>query len=160
MNNVSLNVWVVDDDEMYLEMTLAYVRLLGHNARGFFSGERCLSDMGERPDVIILDHNLGDGMNGTDVLRELRHEKHKPSVIYVSGDESPSTVSGAFKNGSEDFFAKDSASLLRLKLKLDELRTRKSARLKSAKLRKRVWKTAGFLIVLSALLTAAYYLAS
>lgn len=121
MNSIPLSTWVVDDDPTYQEMLLSYLALLGHRTRGFFSGEECLKHLSEKPDVIILDHNLGNGLNGLDVLRNIKHENKATSVIYISSEEKTSLVSDAYCLGSDEYIGKDSASLLRLKLRLEKI---------------------------------------
>jgi DNA-binding response OmpR family regulator len=138
MNTIPLNTWVVDDDPTYQEMLLSYLTLLGHSARGFFSGEECLKHLYEKPDVIILDHNLGNGLQGLDVLRNIRYENKATSVIYISAEEKVSLVSDAFNHGSDEYIGKDSASLLRLKLRLEKIADGKQMNVVKAKNREKL----------------------
>lgn len=138
MNTIPLSTWVVDDDPTYQEMLLSYLTLLGHRTRGFFSGEECLKHLSEKPDVIILDHNLGTGLQGLDVLRNIKHENKATSVIYISAEEKVSLVSEAYYLGSDEYIGKDSASLLRLKLRLEKIADVKHLKAVKAEKRKKL----------------------
>lgn len=148
-NDSSLNVFVLDDDPTYRNILVCYLESLGHRATGFQSANECLLSMSQRPDVVLLDHNLEGEQKGVDVLRFIKQEHPAVSVIYVTGEESVTLVSDVFRSGSEDFIGKDSASLLRLKLKLDQLIERKIQRAKDRKRNQR-------LIVAGAVVFAAY----
>lgn len=120
---MKLKIWVVEDDPIYRQMLTSYLGVLGHQSEGFTSGEECIAYLQESPDVIILDYHLGNGINGLDVLRKIKDIKKKISVICLSGEERASIVADTFRNGSEDYIGKDSASLLRLKLRLDRIKS-------------------------------------
>ncbi|MFM7854178.1 MAG: response regulator [Flammeovirgaceae bacterium] len=151
MNTIPLSTWVVDDDPTYQEMLLSYLTLLGHRTRGFFSGEECLKHLSEKPDVIILDHNLGNGLQGLDVLRNIKHENKATSVIYISAEEKASLVSDAYSLGSDEYIGKDSASLLRLKLRLEKIADVKHLNAVKAEKRRKLLTV---LILLGSLVTA------
>lgn len=138
MKTNNLNIWVVEDDPMYQQTLISYLDVLGYKARAFNNGEECLDFLGQSPDVVLLDHNLGDGMKGTDVLRELKHQYLNTHVIYISGEEKVSLVAETYKNGSEEFISKDSASLLRLKLRLDKIQEMKLLCKKRSKRKKTI----------------------
>jgi CheY-like chemotaxis protein len=117
----NLSIWVVEDDHLYQNMLVSYLTLLGYAPKAFDSGEQCVQHLSENPDVVLLDHNLGEGMKGIDVLRRIRSDKQNTSIVYISGEEKISLVSDVYQNGSEEFITKDSASLLRLKLRLEKI---------------------------------------
>jgi DNA-binding response OmpR family regulator len=155
MKSTPLNIWIVEDDPTYHEMLLSYLKVLGHAAQGFFSGEALLSQISHKPDVVILDHNLGSGMKGVDVLRQIKYEKSNIPVIYISGEEQVSLVSDVYRSGSEDYIGKDSASLLRLKLCLEKIQQLNSNKLE----KKRIQKIRFARLVLAAILSAAVIIA-
>lgn len=121
METKSLNIWVVEDDHFYQNMLISYLALIGFKAKGFYSGEECLAKINEKPDVVLLDHNLGDGIKGVDVLRKIKSDSRTTHVIYISGEETVSVVSDVYQNGSDDFITKDNASLIRLKMRLEKI---------------------------------------
>ncbi|PZR38073.1 MAG: hypothetical protein DI538_10590 [Azospira oryzae] len=118
-----LSIWIVDDDPVFREMLTSYLSIFGYKSRSFISGEECLQSLKakERPDIVLLDHNLGEGMNGVEVLRKIKSARRKTRVIYISAEDRASLVSDTYQHGSEEYITKDSASLLRLKLRLDRI---------------------------------------
>jgi DNA-binding response OmpR family regulator len=81
---------------------------------------------------------LGNGLQGLDVLRNIRYENKATSVIYISAEEKVSLVSDAFNHGSDEYIGKDSASLLRLKLRLEKIADGKQMNVVKAKNRKKL----------------------
>lgn len=149
MSNSALKIFVLDDDLLYRKMLVCYIESLGHRVTGFHSADECLENLNQNPDVVLLDHNLEGEQKGVDVLRYIKHERPNIAAIYVTGEENVALVSDVFRSGSEDFIGKDSASLLRLKLKLEDLVTRKSEKASKSKRNK-------YLLIGGAALVAIY----
>jgi two-component system, NarL family, invasion response regulator UvrY len=59
-------------------------------------------------DVIILDITM-PGMNGLDVLRELKRERPQPPVIMLSMHSGANYVNGSLKIGAAGYLNKESA---------------------------------------------------
>jgi FixJ family two-component response regulator len=149
MKNSTLKIFVLDDDPVYRKMLVCYLESLGHHAIGFQMADECLANLSQNPDVVLLDHNLEGELKGVDILRFIRSERPDISVIYITSEENVALVSDVFRSGSADFIGKDSASLLRLKLKLDELTVRKA---ETSNIRKRNKR----MIVVGAVLLTVY----
>jgi DNA-binding response OmpR family regulator len=143
-----LNVWVVEDDHFYQNMLISYLALIGFKAKGFYSGEECLDYINEKPDVVLLDHNLGDGLKGVDVLRKIKSESRNTHVIYISGEETVSVVSDVYQNGSDDFITKDNASLIRLKMRLEKIEQIKAFNQKKNRKKRSIAITAAGVVLL------------
>lgn len=148
-NNISLKICVLDDDQVYRKMLVCYIESLGHHATGFQTADECLESLRENPDLVLLDHNLEGEQKGVDILRFIKHERPDIAVIYITGEENAALVSDVFRSGSEDFIGKDSASLLRLKLKLEELVARKIEKSNRTRRNKR-------LVIAGSMLLTAY----
>lgn len=123
-----LRTWVVEDDPFFRQMLVSYLELLGHEPRSFENGEDFLWHASEKPDVVLLDQNLGDGMKGMDILRKIKSDYPDMHVVFISGEENIRTVSDAYQYGSEEFMDKDSAALLRIKLRLEKILTIRTLR--------------------------------
>ena len=59
-----------------------------------------------RPDVILLDIDLGKGRSGLDVLPRLLGEPDAPPVIMLTRDTAVSTVVAAMKAGAQNYVSK------------------------------------------------------
>lgn len=110
-----------------------------------------MKHLSEKPDVIILDHNLGTGLQGLDVLRNIKYQNVATSVVYISAEEKASLVSDAYCLGSDEYIGKDTASLLRLKLRLEKIADVKHLNAVKAEKRKKLLTV---LIPLGSLVTA------
>lgn len=98
--SLNLTVLVIDDDvavcracAMLLE-ALGCVVMLAQNQH---EAEAALA--GSRPDVLLVDLRLRDGVNGIDVIRHLRGILGPVPAVLVSGDTSPDRLRMAAEAG-------------------------------------------------------------
>ena len=82
----SLEILLVDDDELIQNSMLGMLELLGHEAALATSGEEALAKLeaGLRPDVIILDMNM-PGLGGMGTLPRLRALLPQVPVLLATG---------------------------------------------------------------------------
>jgi FixJ family two-component response regulator len=100
-------IFVVDDDLFFRNYICSL--LLHHgfsNVKTFHSGEKCLAEMDSKPDMIILDHHMGD-VSGSDVLKYLRKNEHQVPVVLISGSEENELIELVQNLGVKNFFKKD-----------------------------------------------------
>lgn len=143
------NAWIVDDDPVYQNLISSFLHEIGYKSRTFSSGNECLSKLSEKPDFIILDHNLGPECNGLDILRNIKSDAPEIPVIYLSGQDKLSMVSDAYKFGSVEYIEKDSASLLKLKLRIEKIENIKRSKLIQSKKKRIIIRAIIILIVLT-----------
>jgi len=62
----------------------------------------------DQADILLLDFQLPD-LSGIDVLEQLRHRPHAPSVVLVTAHGGEQVAAGALRLGAEDYLTKDSA---------------------------------------------------
>lgn len=91
-------VVVVDDDPLVLEATEGLLRLWGCRV---VTAESCrdavtrLTEIGERPDLIVCDYQFPEGPTGVDAIERLRGAFEIPALL-ISGDAaSPPNDDGA-----------------------------------------------------------------
>ncbi len=99
---------LVIDDEEYIRNTL--FQLLSHegyNVRSAENGERAFSilDNNNNIDIILLDLKM-PGMNGKDVLLQIKKQYSSIEVIIVSGEGSIGDVVSLVKEGAYDYIEK------------------------------------------------------
>lgn len=100
------HVLIVDDEPELSESIAWRLESAGYSVTAVGNGIDALAVIAEeQPDVILLDLFI-PGMNGLDVLRELRQNKHRVPVILISGrsDETDRVV--ALEMGADDFVVK------------------------------------------------------
>jgi DNA-binding NtrC family response regulator len=149
-------IWVVDDDFTYRNFLMEFLKILGYATKGFETGEECLRHLNEKPDVILLDHNLSGELNGLDILRSIKSEAGRIPVIYITAAKEVEIASDAYRNGASDFIHKNSASLLRLKLQLERLGKVKMLERKKV-IAKRSWIFIAAILLILALITSYHF---
>lgn len=83
----------------------------------------------QMPDLILLDLNLPDG-NGIDLLKELREDSAKPSVILLTANDADEDVVNGLETGADDYITKPfSLAVLRARV---NTQLRKTEDLKAA----------------------------
>jgi two-component system nitrogen regulation response regulator NtrX len=109
----------------------------GHRVRTAPTGELALSALGEdRYDVAFVDLNLGAGMGGLDVLKQLRTEHPDVTVVLISERASIPDAVEATKLGAFDFLEKP--------FDMDRLRVLLSHLVERAQLKRRARSASAF----------------
>jgi len=104
-------IFLVDDDTLF-QTTLAHHLAIkkGYEVTSFSTGEECLKNLDQEPEVIILDYNLDatqEGIiNGLTVLRITKRRKPNVHVIVLSGVEDASIVAKLLYNGAFNYVMK------------------------------------------------------
>lgn len=81
-------VVVIDDDPLVLEATGGLLRSWGCHvvtAKSYGGALQHLATIGRRPDMIVCDYQLSDGLNGVDTIEGLRNAFTIPALL-ISGD--------------------------------------------------------------------------
>lgn len=105
-------IFIVDDDSMLTEALKDYLtRKVANNVTSFLTGEECLKQLFEKPDVIILDYYLNtvqkDAANGIEVLQAIRKHYPKIRIIMLSSQERYSIALQTIQKGAEQYVIKD-----------------------------------------------------
>jgi DNA-binding NtrC family response regulator len=122
-------VFIVDDDLFYQEFMQGHMKNLGYEVSSFSNGQSCLDQLHQKPDLIILDHQLGEEENGLDVLRKIKLVNPKIPVIYLSAQNDLATAEQALKFGSFDYIEKNTSAYVRLRTTLDRIHESKKSRI-------------------------------
>ncbi|NOR68388.1 MAG: bacteriohemerythrin [Methylomarinum sp.] len=77
-------VYLVDDDESYLELMQAMTDVAGFNSVAFSSGEQFLLAPITDNDLVVLDLNMPE-KDGIEVMRDLADKCFSPTFILISG---------------------------------------------------------------------------
>ena len=99
-------VFIVEDNEAYAEMIRYYVESNGYETRVFHTGGDCLSNMSQKPDILILDFMLGK-MNGLEVLKLVKELDQNVKVIFLSAQDDIQVGIDSLKQGAYDYVMKD-----------------------------------------------------
>jgi len=81
----------VDDEQIVLDSLASLLGVNGYEAHRACNGHQALQIVREglHPDVMILDFNLGDDMNGAEVAEQIRGILgYTPPIVMLTGDLS------------------------------------------------------------------------
>lgn len=103
----TFRVLVVDDEMDFLETIVNRLLKRKIEAKGVPSGEAALALMKEiNFDVILLDIKMPGGMDGIEVLREIKKMQPLTEVILLTGHASVETSIEGLKSGAFDYLIK------------------------------------------------------
>ena len=80
----AVNIYIVDDEQQYVDMMIEMVGIAGLSAKGFTSAKLFINHPVVDTDIILLDLNM-PGIDGIEVMRTLYDKGCMPTYILVSG---------------------------------------------------------------------------
>lgn len=119
-------IFIVDDDAMLTEALSDYLtRDVQHEIRCFATGEECLKNLGEAPDVIILDYYLDtvqkDAANGMEILKTLKKDYPALNIIMLSSQERYAVALQTIQKGAVQYVIKDEEAFQKIAAIVREL---------------------------------------
>ncbi|MEW6615585.1 MAG: response regulator [Thermodesulfobacteriota bacterium] len=103
----TFQVLIVDDETDFLETIVNRLQKRKIDATGVPTGEAALELMkGKSFDVILLDIKMPGGMDGIEVLREIKKTQPLTEVILLTGHASVETSIEGLKMGAFDYLIK------------------------------------------------------
>jgi len=103
---MSRRILIVDDEPLNLDLLSQELADLGHVTENAASGADALKKMrGFDPELIFLDYQM-PGMNGIEVLREIRKQDKNLPVIIITAYGTIERAVEAIKTGADDFITK------------------------------------------------------
>ncbi len=111
-------IFVVDDDLMQQDMLKDHLSAMSNfTIKTFSTGEECLEQLGQNPDVIFLDYQLNSNqasaMNGLDILKEVKSKNPLTEVVMLSGQDKIEVAVDTMKYGAFDYIVKGESAFYR-----------------------------------------------
>ena len=101
-----MKILIVDDEPQVAEVLAKSLVREGHQASVAHSGEEALRMLGPaEPDALFLDVSM-PGMNGLDVLAEVKRRRPSLPVVVITGHATPDEVDRVKKLGAVDVIEK------------------------------------------------------
>jgi len=99
-------VLVVDDEQLVRDLLVQFLTLRGYRALGVKSGADALAMIEQAPpDLVLLDLFL-PGMNGVEVLRQLREREYAGAVIIITGSHDEEVLEEAWSLHPQEVLTK------------------------------------------------------
>jgi DNA-binding NarL/FixJ family response regulator len=119
-------IFIVDDNEMFAQMLNDH---LSENPEFkisvFQTGEECLQNLYQNPDLIILDYYLNneskEAADGLEILSEIKEHNEKIHVIMLSGQEHYGIALQTIAKGAAQYVIKDDHAFEKISAYLKEL---------------------------------------
>jgi len=103
----TFSILIVDDEVDLLETLVNRLKRRHLHAEGVTSGEEALQALEVRPfDVVLLDIKMPGGMDGIEVLREVKKRRPFCEVILLTGHASVETSLEGLRLGAFDYLLK------------------------------------------------------
>jgi len=114
-NMAKAKVFIVDDDPTFikiLERELLENKLTPFEK--YLTGEDCLNNLNHKPKLVLLDFSLV-GLNGLDVLRQIKEKSPKTEVIMLTAVEDTDVKEKCLAAGATNYINKNPDGLERLR---------------------------------------------
>jgi len=104
-----MNIMIVDDEPQVAEVLAKSLARQGHRTTVVHSGEDALRMIGTvTPDALFLDVSM-PGINGLEVLAEVRRTRPQLAVVVITGHATPDEVEEVKRLGAVDVIPKPAA---------------------------------------------------
>lgn len=119
-NEKKIKLFLVDDDALYLKVLEIELR---HNdnyiLETFATGEMCLANLSQKPDVIVLDYYLDsldkNAMNGIQVLDQIKSIDPDIPVVMLSSQDKIEVAVNCMHHNAFDYIVKSETAFVRLR---------------------------------------------
>jgi two-component system OmpR family response regulator len=116
-----LKVFIVDDDPLfcaamqhYLEKEMPDIRL-----SAFPTGEACLHEMHQDPDIVLLDYRLDSefeyAWDGLQIMKKIHGLDPGITVVFLSSQENVETAMNCVNEGALDYVVKNEQAFGKVK---------------------------------------------
>lgn len=100
-------ILLLDDDELIISMLARALRKDGYETYLLHSSVDAIEKIKDwQPDLMLLDIDLGEELNGLDLLKMLKNEQINFPVIMLTGDDSSTSAIRALRYGASDYLHK------------------------------------------------------
>ena len=118
-NGNQIKLFMVDDDAVFLKLLeIEFLDNGDFNIETYSSGELCIENLRNKPDVIILDYHLDgvdrDAMNGLDTLDKIKTSNPEIPVVMLSSQDRIDVAINCMHHKAFDYVVKSETAFMRL----------------------------------------------
>ncbi len=119
MNKEKIKLFLVDDDAVFLKsLEIEFHQLGDYSVETFATGELCLANLSQGPDIIILDYHLNgvdqSAMNGIQTLDKIKALDPNIPVMMLSSQDKIEVAVSCMHHKAFDYVVKSETVYLRL----------------------------------------------
>jgi two-component system, OmpR family, response regulator len=112
-------IFLVDDDVLFLKsLEIDFAQNTESVIKTFLTGEHCLENLSQNPDVIILDYYLNsvdlNAINGLETLGRIKTINSHIPVIMLSSQDKIEVAVNCMKLQAFDYIVKSETAFIRL----------------------------------------------
>jgi two-component system, OmpR family, response regulator len=118
-NEKKILLFLVDDDALFLKsLVIEFADNTQSVVKTFLTGELCLKDISQNPDVVILDYHLDsvdkNAINGLETLDRIKSINPLIPVIMLSSQDKIEVAVNCMKHQAFDYIVKSETAFVRL----------------------------------------------
>ena len=126
MSEIEILLFIVDDDALFLKsLEIDFAQNTQFVIKTFATGELCLENIAQNPDIIILDYNLNgivkNAINGLETLDKIKTTNPQIPVIMLSSQDSIEVAVNCMKHQAFDYIVKSETAFMRLQKAIDTI---------------------------------------
>ncbi len=119
INEKKIVIFLVDDDALFLKsMEIEFTQNTQSSIKTFATGELCLEQISQNPDIIILDYYLNsvdkNAINGLETLNRIKTINPHIPVIMLSSQDKIEVAVNCMKHQAFDYIVKSETAFIRL----------------------------------------------
>ena len=100
-------ILIVDSDSNIVELLKYNLSQNGYETRDASNGAEAIELINkERPDLVLLEYKFPSGINGIDVLKEIRNNNNSTPVIFVTSVCEETNIVLCLEMGADDYVCK------------------------------------------------------
>ena len=119
MATTQKNIFIVDDDSLTAQMLSDHLEEDFRNKVSIFStGEECIKNLNQNPDVVILDYLLNSvdtsASDGLQILHQIKKWDTSIMVIMISAQDDYGKALQTIVEGATEYVVKDNNAFARI----------------------------------------------
>lgn len=119
MDENKILLFLVDDDALFLKsLEIEFIDNTESIIKTFPTGELCLENISQNPDVIILDYCLNsidrNAINGLETLDRIKTANQAIPVVILSSQDKIDVAVNCMKHQAFDYIVKSETAFIRL----------------------------------------------
>jgi two-component system OmpR family response regulator len=119
MNDNKILLFLVDDDALFLKsLEIEFADNTESVLKTYTTGELCLENISQNPDVVILDYHLNstnkNAINGLETLDRIKKVNQAIPVVMLSSQDKIEVAVNCIKHQAFDYIVKSETAFIRL----------------------------------------------